>query len=345
MIGLVACLIAAMLVFVSRTIDARAQSTVLEYPTPARAAEISGRIAPRDVGDARLTKHFYTFAGGPGDLIIKVESANLDGDVDLFTAGSLRPLGKLTIYAGSSPAVVSKSIYLKRQETLILRVEARTAGDQEGSYRIQFEGPFVASTAPDPPAELARLERPPEGASKGARPATATGARVDTPETKIAEAAPEPAPATPTESAPKDSSETATASAKPSKTEAPPRRQRSARARRQPAPNAPATGEASVESARATTTASPKPASRTASRTKPKTSPRPEPAPAERAQPSEPEDTTRLVVEMKDGAKMELYMRNVRRFAVEDGQLTLLTKDGRLVKRPMTSVQRVAIEP
>src|SRR5215211_1030978 len=80
----------------------RAQSTDIGFPTPVRADEISGTIVPRDLGDPRLTRYFYSFTGTPGDLILTVEGRNLEGDVDVFTAGALRPLAKISLYAGSS---------------------------------------------------------------------------------------------------------------------------------------------------------------------------------------------------------------------------------------------------
>src|SRR5436853_7812363 len=104
------------------SLSAAAQSTDAEFPTPIRSNEINGTIAPRDVGDPRLTRYFYSFTGTPGDLIVTVESHNLEGDVDVFTAGTLRPLGKISMYAGVSTSGGTKTIYLRTRESLILRV-------------------------------------------------------------------------------------------------------------------------------------------------------------------------------------------------------------------------------
>src|SRR5438876_3568883 len=71
-----------------------AQSTDIRFSTPVATNEVVGTITARDIGDARLTDHFYTFTGAPGDLLITVESRNLNGDFDVFTAGELRPLVK-----------------------------------------------------------------------------------------------------------------------------------------------------------------------------------------------------------------------------------------------------------
>ncbi|MGI8564898.1 MAG: hypothetical protein ACR2LZ_00290 [Pyrinomonadaceae bacterium] len=119
-------------------VDVRGQSTDVGFPTPVVSNEIVGRIAPRDLGDARLTRYFYAFTGREGDLVITVESANIDGAVDLFTGSTLRPLAKISLYAGASSNKAAKSVYLRREEPLILRVEARTAGDADGNFRIQF---------------------------------------------------------------------------------------------------------------------------------------------------------------------------------------------------------------
>lgn len=169
-------------------IAVRGQSTDVGYPTPVVSNEIAGRIVPRDLGDARLTRYFYAFAGKEGDLIITVESANLDGAVDLFTASTLRPLSKISLYAGTSSNKASKSVYLRREESLILRVEARAVGDAEGNFRVRFEGAFVASASaatPEPPAaSSAETTRRDSG---GGRRVTAVGARI--PETEEEKAA------------------------------------------------------------------------------------------------------------------------------------------------------------
>ena len=62
----IAGLVCAVLLFAA---PARAQSTDIEYPTPVRSGEISGTTAPRDLGDSRLTRYFYSFTGTPGDLL------------------------------------------------------------------------------------------------------------------------------------------------------------------------------------------------------------------------------------------------------------------------------------
>ncbi|HEY3026109.1 MAG TPA: hypothetical protein VGJ55_08165, partial [Pyrinomonadaceae bacterium] len=108
------------------------QSTEQETPTPIRAGDISAAIAVRDLGDPRLTRHFYIFTGTPGDLLISVESKNLNGDVDIFTSIGFRPLAKISLYASEVSAKTTKSIYLRARQDLILRVEARSPNDEAG---------------------------------------------------------------------------------------------------------------------------------------------------------------------------------------------------------------------
>lgn len=88
-----------------------AQSIDISSPSPIRTREVIGKIAARDLGDSRLTDHFYAFTGRPGDVLITIKSTNLNGDVDLFTAGTLRPLMKFPLYAESSLPVTRAVFY------------------------------------------------------------------------------------------------------------------------------------------------------------------------------------------------------------------------------------------
>ena len=79
-------------------------------------------------------------------MLITVDSRNLNGDVDVFTFNGMRPLLKFTVYAESS-SPITKSIYLRKQEDLILRVEGRTPNDDEAIYRLRFGGAFEPITS------------------------------------------------------------------------------------------------------------------------------------------------------------------------------------------------------
>src|SRR5918992_6156992 len=129
-----------LLIFFTATV-AFAQSLDANTPSPVRGNSVNGKIAARDLGDSRLTDHYYAFTSTPGDLLITVQSTNLNGDLDVFTAVTLRPLLKLSLYAEST-APVTKGIYLRKREDLILRVEARSPNDEPGTYQLYFGGSF-----------------------------------------------------------------------------------------------------------------------------------------------------------------------------------------------------------
>src|ERR1041384_6974251 len=174
-----------------------AQSIDPNAPSPVRSNSITGRIAARDLGDARLTDHYYTFTGTPGDLLITVNSTNLNGDIDVFTATTLRPLLKLTLYA-ESPAPVTKGIYLRKREELILRIEARSPNDDEGTYRLSFGGSFEPIVGGP---EIAEAETPSTEtttpAGRKTKRVSSVGARIEEPEppvTEVATATPTPEP-------------------------------------------------------------------------------------------------------------------------------------------------------
>jgi hypothetical protein len=91
--------------------------------------------------------------------------------------------------------------------------------------------------------------------------------------------------------------------------------------------------------------------------------PRPAPKPPAREpvpQPEEPAATTnttqpatpepsisgpRLIIETKDGLRVERYMTNVRRVTVENGQIVVVLKTGRIERQPLTNILKMSIEP
>jgi hypothetical protein len=299
-----------------------AQSTDAESPTPIGESEVRGRIAPRDVGDARLTRYFYTFTGTPGDLVVTVDSQNLNGDVDIFVAGSLRPLAKVSMYASELSTSTSKSIYLRQRESLVLRVEARTPNDDVGSYHVRFGGafePLAVSASAQPETETPTVTA---RTDKSTRRVTSVGGRINepppAPEATATETPREPEPSVPTNTktpettATTEPTESTTEPAKPT----PPRtartrRRGTRRGRARPAPSG-------TESAPSATP----PATSTA----------------------QVESGPRLIIETKDGMRVERYMSTVRRVIVENGQIVVITKDGKIDRQPMTNVVRMAIE-
>lgn len=181
--------VCASLLLVARFIAA-AQSTDLGSPTPVYTGEISGRIAPLDIGDARLTRHFYTFNARSGDLQLTIEANNLEGDIDLFAAVTMRPLAKVTLYAGLG-SNVTRTVFIRRDDAVILRVQARSPNDADGTYTIRLGGTFAPSTAPVPDESARAAENAPATASsakpadRGVRRVNSVGARIDEPKPEV----------------------------------------------------------------------------------------------------------------------------------------------------------------
>jgi hypothetical protein len=328
-----------------------AQSIDISSPSPVRTNEVVGRIAARDLGDSRITDHFYTFTGTPGDVLITVKSNNLNGDVDLFTAGSLRPLMKFTLYAESSTPV-SRAIFLRKREDLILRVEGRSPNDDEGIYHIKLGGSFepiaahaVLAEAPSPTSESAPTVA---SSGKGSRRVSSVGARIPEPPVVREEvaAAPPPQP-TP------DDFAVPTATPEPTVTEAPaptptPRRARGRvpPVRRRPASqpakkNEPSASETTNEDKAPEVPKLDSPALATRRTGRRGTINRP----SEQIPAQEPQIGSRLVIEMHDGTRIERFMSTIRRVTVENNQIVVVRKDGMIERTRMREVLRMAIEP
>jgi len=350
------------------------QSLDQSKPSPIRTNNLQGHIGARDLGDSRLTDHYYAFTGTPGDLLITIQSRNLNGDLDVFTAGSLRPLLKLTLYA-ESVAPVTKGIYLRKREDLILRIEARSPNDDEGTYQLFFGGSFEPMVGGSDLAEN-EAATPDASASSGSgktKRVSSVGARLPEPEPPVTEVAAAPAPtpeATPEnkEAAPEVHPEAPTAKAKPTTAATTPRTRRPAGRRTtttstvKPKVSETAATEDAVKKEESKTaeespeTAAPSevPKARPGSRTNPKrtattstttaktTKPKPEPA-AEVA--PEPEIGPRLIIETSDGTLINRSMSTVRRVMVENGQVVVTAKDGKIDRIPLANVVRMSIAP
>ena len=127
--------------------SANAQSINQNAPTPITTNAVGGVIPARDLGDARLTTFFYTFEGVQGDVFINVVTTNFNGDIDVFTADKLRPLAKITAYADASNNETGRVIYLRQPVKLILRIQGRTPNDDAATFQMKFAGSFAPSTA------------------------------------------------------------------------------------------------------------------------------------------------------------------------------------------------------
>lgn len=295
-----------------------------------RSNTVTGRIAARDLGDSRVTDHYYAFTGTPGDLLITVQSTNLNGDVDVFTAVTLRPLLKLSLYAEST-APVTKGIYLRKREDLIVRIEARSPNDEEGSYRLYFGGSFepVAGGPDIAEAETTTEPEKPVVTGKGTRRVNSVGARIADPEPppkEVAAATPEPTPAATPEVKPVETPKSVTTE-KRTEPETARTTPRNTRGRSRPA--------------------SPPPTSRRqpAARTKePAPPPVEEPKPAPAPEP-EAEVGPRLIIETNDGTLINRSMSGIRRVTIENGQVVVTGKDGKINRILLANVVRMQITP
>lgn len=307
--------------------NAFAQSNDIEFPTPIRDNIVSGTIPARDIGDARLTRHFYALTGTQGDLTVTVEYKNLDGDVDLFTKGTLRTLKKISMYFGESSTTTAQTVFLRQSESLILRVEARTLNENEGSYRIRFEGAFEPIKG-----DVPTLESPASAISsststdKNVRRVSSSGARIEEPQTEIASQPPTETPA-----------ETPATEVAGENTPAPepPKRVRPPRPSIRRTPRAPST--------------TPPRAATVPPTAKKKKTPLPTSDDAAASPSTIPEATPtaspRLIIETRDGMRVERFMNTVRRVTVENGQVVIITKGGKVERQPLTNILRMSIEP
>ena len=325
---------------------ARAQSTDIAWPSAVRSNEIRGTIRARDLGDPRVTDHYYAFIANPGDILITVDSSNLNGDIDVFTSSNLRPLLKFTVYAGSS-SPITKSLYLRRQESLILRVEGRTPDDDEAVYRLHFGGAFEPITSGPLVEHEDALEATTAAATsnRGERRVSSVGARIDEPPTEVA-AVPtaQPSPITSSEPETKAPTKPAPRNTRTRGTVA--RRTRPARTPKAKPANAPAPDETVAKAepgekptGESSETESSSAPARPARRTRGSRAPKPLP-------PQEIDESgPRLVIETSDGTLVDRSMGGVRRVTVENGQVVVIGKDGKIQRIPLANVVRMTIAP
>jgi len=344
-----------------------AQSTEQSLPTPLLSNDVSGKIAARDLGDSRVTRHFYAFSASPGDLLVTVDSKNLDGDVDVFTAITFRPLMKTTVYATSQSPAVTKGIYLRAHQILILRVEARTPNDDPGNYRIHFGGTFEPFSGGIPVAEnIETIETEPQKAA--ANRLSSVGATLPKPPaemTETVEAKPSPSPEKTVEKVSESTEGSRTETEKPATTArkntvSPPRRGSRPSTSRRPPPakktDTKATERATSESTKLD------PAKTEPEKTEPSkkekgvidekpSSLKEKSAAATPADNAKPQDIVamptgpRLIIEEKDGTRIERPMSSVRRVVIEGSTIVVLLKNGKTERIAMADVARMAIEP
>lgn len=298
-----------------------------------RSNGVEAKIGALDLGDSRLTRHFYAFEGTPGDLVISINSRNLNGDMDVFTAVTFRPLMKISIYANTIPPEVTKSVYLRTKQILILRVEARTPNDDAGNYRISFSGGFAPFSGGIPVAESVEAETEVASSNPGTKRVSSVGATIAEPPAETPAATPEPTSASETASEkPAEDKETK----KPS----PPKSARTTSRRSAPTSGNPRRRQPPARS---------KPAGPDTAKTEPaKTEEARKESPREGEEKPTVQDSpvgARLIIEEKDGTRIDRPMSTIRRVIVEGGQIVIVLKSGRTERVPMSNVARMAIEP
>src|SRR5260221_3818044 len=328
------------------TLVALGQSSDQSLPTAVLTNEINGRIPALDLGDARLTRHFYAFEGTPGDLLITIDSQNLNGDMDIFTAVTFRPLMKTTLYASSQSGEVVKGLYLRTRQVLILRVEARTPNDEEGSYHVRLGGTFAPFSGGIPVAESSEAsENVP--ANRGNKRLSSVGATIAEP--IVETAAPNTASKSVAEK-PSEDTEAATKATAPGKKRPPSRRATTARNSRgrtrpvRPKPAATDTGAPKTSEAKTEETKTEAPGTESAKKETGDASAEKTDAAKSKAQ-ELPAAGAHLIIESKDGTRIDRPMSSVRRVVVEGRLIVIVLKTGRIERVPMSTVNRIAIEP
>jgi len=328
------------------TLVALGQSSDQSLPTAVLTNEINGRIPALDLGDARLTRHFYAFEGTPGDLLITIDSKNLNGDIDIFTAVTFRPLMKTTLYASSQSGEVVKGLYLRTRQVLILRVEARTPNDEEGSYHVRLGGTFAPFSGGIPVAESSEATSENVPANRGNKRLSSVGATIAEP---IETPAPNPASKSVAEK-PSEDTGAATKATASGKKRPPSRRATTAgnsRGRTRPVrPKPAATDTAAPKTSEAKTEESKTEAPGTESTKKETGDASAEKTDTAKSKAQElPAPGAHLIIESKDGTRIDRPMSTVRRVVVEGGLIVIVLKTGRIERVPMSTVNRMAIEP
>jgi hypothetical protein len=340
---------ALFLALVAITRTAAAQSTDQSLPTPVLSNEINGRIAALDLGDPRLTRHFYAFEGVPGDLLVTLSSRNLNGDIDVFTAVTFRPIMKITMYAGSSALSpeVTKGFYLRTRQVLILRVEARTPNDDTGTYKIRFSGAYEPFSGGIPVAEASTEQSAEVGRTSGGNKTrlSSVGARIEEP--------PSDTSAKPAEKSAEETAINSPSSAKGTKPKSPRsgptrtargRPSRTTRSKPASTGTEAKTGPAKTEAAQTGTSGDKKePAAGEEKPAATEKSSTPDKPAAQEA--VVPKPGARLIIEETDGTKIDRPMSTIRRVVVEGGTIVIVLKTGRIERVPMSVLAKMSIEP
>ncbi|MEP6946752.1 MAG: hypothetical protein ABJA02_12605 [Acidobacteriota bacterium] len=289
--------------------EALAQSSDQNYPTPITTSEIRGTIRARDIGDSRLTTHFYAFDGSQGDIFVNVQSKNFDGDIDIFTTDGLRSLARIVLYSDAGISETGRIVYLRKGERLLLRIQGRSPDDFPAAYTIKFAGSFVA------------LEPDRRNGNPGVPKVSgddAEGARLNSIGSVVERNGEKPPPVSAPNNLPESSSKTdRSAVVKPV-------------AKRPETTSSRGTSENIVPSRSPVKVPKPKPP---ASTTK-----------AEVVAVLDPLASIRLTIELKSGELYERSMSDVLRFSTDKGMVTVISKDGKIVRYLITDIAKVTIQ-
>lgn len=309
------------------------QSGDRENPTPVTGPEISGRIAARDLGDSRVTTHYYVFISNPGDTSLELSLSNFTGDIDVFDAEQLKQKTKVTIFPGMEKWETSRMVYSRQRERLLIRIEGRTPNDEPAVYKIKLSGAWEVL----PPSDQRMLEMPVvRKAESGVTKVNSVGTILDKPDR-------DPAPSTKTASEPislkTEEAEVANTSkrADPKPWKMPKSTTRSGAISKSPGN---AESMAKGVSKERSDSESKKQA---ASEVKRKSSARADSLKS----PSEPmvsESVATMRILLKNGGNIELPMSRVREVRIDRGALKVTTNDGTLRVIQMKDIAKMGIE-
>lgn len=306
------------------------QSSDQQFPTPVRSSEVSSIIKARDIGDSRSTTHYYTFEGEQGDLFINVQTRNFTGDIDVFVVQGLRPLTKMVLYADVAETETGRVIYLRKHETILLRVQGRTPGDDDASYRIKFAGSFAVSKASGDGADSAPTVA---NTRQGGVQVNSVGTIIARPTPEVREKEVEVAAVEPAKDEPKRTVDPPQTKKAPTVKVTDPVAENPKRTARTPAARKPKNEPEKTDD----------PAANGRPRT---TTPEPKrPAREPKATPPDPMAGVKLSIKLKSGKIIEKPMTEVYRFTVERAVLTIINRDGSLTRYQMADVVSVTIEP
>jgi hypothetical protein len=310
--------------------NAFSQSSDQQFPTPVRSSEISSVIKARDIGDSRSTTHYYTFEGEQGDLFINVQTRNFTGDIDVFVVQGLRPLTKMVLYADVTETETGRVIYLRKHETILLRIQGRTPDDDDASYRIKFAGSFAVSKAVGDGADSAPTVA---NTRQSGNQVNSVGTIIARPTPEVREKEVEVAVAENPKEESKRAADAAPTKKAPTVKVTDPVAEKPKRSARTPAVNKPKREPEKTDERTATDRPrQPTPDTKRTAR-EPKATPR------------DPMAGVNLSIKLKSGKVIEKPMTEVYRFTVERAVLTVINSDGSLTRYQMIDVASVTIEP